>query len=125
MRPLPALILLCGGLAAVALLVPIASDGPSWLGYAWQSRRLNAVLLAVGAGVPVLVGAWGLLRSPLVRWHAIAATAGFTLIFLKLQLYRGLTRVLDAPLATQLVTVAVLLGLASSVVAMVVAPDRL
>ena len=124
MRPLPALILLAGGLAAVALLIPIATDAPSWLGYAWQSRRLNAVLLALGAGVPVGIGAWTLLRRPLVRWQAIASTAGFALIFLKLQLYRGLSRVLDAPLATQLVIVAVMLGLATSVVAMVVAPDR-
>jgi hypothetical protein len=116
-------ILVLGAATLVALLMPSAPGSPSWLAFAWETRRINGIQLALGAGVPLGIGIWALLRGPLVRWQAIAATAGFGVVFLKVQIYRGLTRVLDAPISFQVMTAAVLLGLVTSVVAIVVASD--
>ena len=112
-----------GLITLIALLIPSAPGAPSWLAHAWAFRRINAIQLALGAGAPVAVGVWALVRSPLVRWQAIAATGGFGVVFLKLQIYRGLTRVLDALVSLQLLTAAVLLGLIASILAIVVAAD--
>jgi len=116
-------ILVFGAVAFAALLMPMASRSPSWLSFAWETRRIHGILLALGAGVPVAMGLWALVRQPLVRSQAIAATAGFGVVFLKLQIYRGLRRVFDAPGSIQVLTLAVLLGLATSVTAIIFAPD--
>jgi hypothetical protein len=112
-----------GLVVLVALMMPMAPQGPSWLGFAWESHRINGLQLALGAGVPIVVGIWGVARRRVPRWQAIATAAGFGVVFLKVQLYRGLTHLGDAPTSLQVMTPAVLLGLAVSLVAMFVASD--
>lgn len=107
----------------VGLLMPMAAGLPAWITVAWETQRIHAILLVLGVAVPIGVGVWGAVRRPLLRWQAIAATAGFGVVFLKVQIYRGLTRVLDAPPSMQVLTAAVLLGLATSFVAILTAPE--
>jgi hypothetical protein len=112
-----------GAATLVALFLPVTAGGPAWLGVAWETRRINAVLLVLGAGAPVAMGLWALAHRPLLRWQAIAAAGGFGVVFLKVQVYRGLTRVLSAPASMQVLAVAVLAGLVVAVTAIVIAPD--
>jgi hypothetical protein len=116
-------ILVPGLLVLVALLMPMAPQSPSWLGFAWESRRINGIQLALGAGIPIAIGIWGIARHRILRWQSIVTAAGFGVVFLKVQLYRELTHLGDAPLSLQVMTPAVLGGLAVSLVAMVVASD--
>jgi hypothetical protein len=116
-------ILVLGGAALVSLLLPYADGAPSWLRYAWDTRPLNAILLVAGVAFPIAIGAWSALRPPLVRWQAIAATAGFGMLFLKIQLWRGLPRIVDAAISIQLMTAAVFVGLAVSLAAIIASPD--
>ena len=120
---LPIAIMTCAAATLVALFLPVQPGAPGWLSVAWETRRINAILLVVGAGVPLAMGVWALLQRPLLRWQAIAATGGFGVVFLKVQVYRGLTRALSAPLSMQILTVAVLVGLVAGAIAIVVAPD--
>jgi len=112
-----------GAATLVALFLPVSPGGPAWLAVAWETRRINAVLLVLGAGAPVAMGVWALAHRPLLRWQAIAAAGGFGVVFLKVQVYRGLTRVLSAPASMQVLAVAVLAGLLVAVTAIVIAPD--
>lgn len=114
---------LLGVAALVGLSLPVAPGMPAWLSVAWDAQAIHAVLLVLGASTPIAVGAWAALRRPLLRWHAIAATAGFGVVFLKVQVYRGLTHVLGAPLSMQILTASVLVGLATAIAAIIVAPD--
>ena len=112
-----------GAATLVALFLPVTTGGPAWLAMAWETRRINAVLLVLGAGTPVVMGLWGLARRPLLRWQAIAVAGGFGVVFLKVQVYRGLTRVVSAPASMQVLAIAVLTGLLVAVTAIVIAPD--
>src|SRR5688500_17239108 len=103
--------------------MPMAPHSPSWLGFAWESRRINGIQLALGAGVPIGLGIWGVVKGRVLRWHAIAAAAGFGVVFLKVQLYRGLSHLGDAPTSLQVMTPAVLVGLAVAAVAMIATGD--
>jgi hypothetical protein len=116
-------IMTCAAATLVALFLPVVPGAPGWLSVAWETRRINAILLVVGAGVPLGMAVWALMRRPMLRWQAIAATGGFGVVFLKVQVYRGLTRVLSAPASMQVLTVAVLLGLIAGAIAIVLAPD--
>jgi hypothetical protein len=120
---LPIAFIVLGAATLVALFLPVTPGAPAWLAVAWETRRINAVLLVLGAGAPVVMGVWALVRRPMVRWQAIAAAGGFGVVFLKVQVYRGLTRVLSAPASMQVLAVAVLAGLLVAVTAIVLAPD--
>jgi hypothetical protein len=120
---LPVAIVVLAGVTLVALFLPVAHGAPGWFAMAWATRRINAILLVLGAGVPLAMGIWALIRRPLLRWQAIAAAGGFGIVFLKVQVYRGLTRVLDAPASMQILTVTVLAGLVTTAIATVIAPD--
>jgi hypothetical protein len=115
----------CGVAILVGLCMPVsaAAGSPAWFTVAWESERIHAVLLALGAGLAIVIGAWGATRRQLWRWQAIAATGGFGVVFLKVQIYRGLTRVPWAPASVKILTAAVLIGLAASIIAIVLADE--
>lgn len=116
-------IIACAVATLVALFLPVLPRAPGWLSVAWETRRINAILLVLGAAVPLAMGVWALISRPLLRWQAIAATGGFGVVFLKVQVYRGLTRVTSAPLSMQILTAAVLVGIVIGAIAIVLAPD--
>ena len=120
---LPAAFIACAVATFVALFLPVLPGAPPWLSVAWETRRINAILLALGAGVPLAIGIWALVGGRLLRWQAIAVTGGFGVVFLKVQVYRGLTRVLSAPLSMQILAVAVLAGIVAGAIAIVISPD--
>jgi hypothetical protein len=113
-------ILVLGLACLVALLLPSADapDQTSWLVAMWETRRpIDSILLALGAGLPIVMGVWGIVREPL-RWHGAVATAGFALVFVKFRMWEAIKRFTEAEVSGQLLMAATIAGMLISFVAL-------
>lgn len=117
MKQMKVLILVFGIVGLVSLFIP--SDG----------FTMFAFLKAVGMGylVPVLggfalaavAGGMALAKPPAQSWQAPAAVAGFALVFIRLKMWEGITKIMDAPLPGKLMLIAVVGGLVVSILGLV------
>lgn len=105
-------ILVLGLACLVALLLPAAPGQPSWLLATWETRRpIDAILLALGAAIPIVMGTWGVLRPPGLRWHGAVATAGFALVFVKFRMWETIEVIADLNVAGKLLISATIVGI--------------
>jgi hypothetical protein len=105
-------ILVLGLACLVALLLPSAPGQPSWLLAMWETRRpIDAILLALGAGIPIVMGTWGVLRPPGMRWHGAFSTAGFALVFVKFRMWETIEVFADLNVAGKLLIGATIGGI--------------
>lgn len=115
MRALAVGILVLGGAALATLLIPTRA-GPSWVALALAHRPFDGAVLLVGAGLPIVLGAWALVRPPVHSWQGAVATSGFALIFVKLRAWRVLADYVDLERSLQLLIAACVLGMVVSLV---------
>ena len=112
-------ILVLGLACLVALLLPSAAGQTSWLVAMWETRRpIDAILLALGAGSPLVMGTWGLVKPPLLRWQGAVATSGFALVFVKFRMWQAIEDIADLELATQILIAAAVAGMLVSFIAL-------
>jgi hypothetical protein len=106
-------VLAFGALGVVSLFLP-GDDGRSMLGHAIDDNKVATLFLVAGFGVPLLMGALGLVKPPFRAWQAVAALAGFSMLAVKFQLWVVVPQFADAVLALQLFISAAIGGIVVS-----------
>ena len=103
-------ILACG---AVLLVLTLTNH----VGESFKADALNTLLVLVGMAVPTAMGAMGLAKPPFLQWQAIASTAGFGLVAVKLKIWDTLPHIMDFDAKGKIGMAALVVGLVLSIMA--------
>src|SRR5262245_36699951 len=109
------LILVFGVLGLVSLFIP--SQGFTMFAFLRLAGMGYVVPVLGGFIAAIAMGAMAMKKPPLLQWQAGVAAAGFALVFVRLEFWRMLKGIGDAPLGGKLLIVSVLGGLVVSILA--------
>lgn len=111
-RNLKILILAFGGLGIVSLLLNMEA-----LKHGFDKDLVNTILILGGFALPILMGLMGIMKPPMEAWQAAVALAGFVLVGVKIEIWKTLPKIMDAPTGGKLTMIAVVGGAVVSLLA--------
>lgn len=108
--------LICGALGIVGLL----TIGIELM----EVQQTNTILLLIAFGLPIVMAAIAFVRPPMQPWQAGVALAGFALAAWKLQVWTLLRLGGDQPLSQWLIVIGTVLGVITSITAIMKPEER-
>jgi len=103
-------ILACAAVCLVILLTDHFVDN-------LKNDTVPALLVLIGYVAPAAMGGMGLSKPPFLQWQAIVSLAGFGLAFVKLEMWKALPHIADAPAKIAIFMIATVVGIVVSALA--------
>lgn len=116
MKNMKVLILVFGILGLISLFIP--TEGFTFFAFLKLAGMGYLVPVLGGFVVAAAMGGMGLAKPPMQMWQAGVALAGFGAVFVRLEFWKLIKGIGDAPISGKLLIIATLGGVITSIIAL-------